>query len=118
MDAKAARGVLPKTWNDSLKLLRATFKHLRPRLTDGIESFHGLATKATETVNREPFTVEELKAITEACAQDDLRPNAAAGITGDPMTIWGECSASESTCVFDRVSNSRQNRADAKETGV
>ena len=68
MAAEEARGVSPKTWNDSLKLLRATFKHLHPHLADGMNPFHGLVTKATETVNREPFTVEELKAITEACA--------------------------------------------------
>jgi integrase len=29
-------------------------------------------TKATETVNREPFTVEELKAIMDAFAEDEL----------------------------------------------
>ena len=75
MDSESARGVSPKTWNDTLKLLRATFKHLHPHLSDGSNPFHGLVTKATETINREPFTVEELKAITEACALDDfIRP--------------------------------------------
>ncbi|MCP5516646.1 MAG: tyrosine-type recombinase/integrase [Verrucomicrobiales bacterium] len=75
MDSESARGVSPKTWNDTLKLLRATFKHLHPHLSDGSNPFHGLVTKATQTINREPFTVEELKAITEACAQDDfIRP--------------------------------------------
>ncbi len=42
MAAEAARGVSPKTWNDSLKLLRATFKHLHSHLTDGMNPFHGL----------------------------------------------------------------------------
>jgi len=75
MAAEGKRGVAPKTWNDILKLLRATFKHLHPHLNDGSNPFHGIVTKATETVNREPFTVEELKAITEACADDDfIRP--------------------------------------------
>ncbi|HNQ90197.1 MAG TPA: hypothetical protein PKM73_16395 [Verrucomicrobiota bacterium] len=84
MDAEAARGVSPKTWNDALKLLRATFKHLHPHLTDGMNPFHGLVTKASETVNREPFTVEELKAITEACAQDDFIR---------PVIVTGMCTA-------------------------
>ncbi|MCZ7636840.1 MAG: hypothetical protein M5U12_12825 [Verrucomicrobia bacterium] len=84
MDAETVRGVSPKTWNDSLKLLRATFKHLHPHLTDGMNPFHGLVTKATETVNREPFTVEELKAITEACAQDDFIR---------PIIVTGMCTA-------------------------
>jgi integrase len=75
MDAEAARKVSPKTWNDTLKLLRATFKHLHPQLAEGSNPFHGLVTKASETVNREPFSVEELKAIVDTCAADDfIRP--------------------------------------------
>jgi integrase len=84
MAAEEARGVSPKTWNDTLKLLRATFKHLHPHLPDGSNPFHGLVTKSTETVNREPFTVEELKAITEACAQDDFIR---------PIIVTGMCTA-------------------------
>jgi integrase len=81
METEAKREVSPKTWNDMLKLLRATFKHLHPHLSDGSNPFHGLVTKATETVNREPFTVEELKAITESCAGDDfIRPIIVAGM--------------------------------------
>ena len=41
-------------------------------------------TKATETVNREPFTVEELKAITDACADDDFIR---------PIIVTGMCTA-------------------------
>jgi hypothetical protein len=67
-----------------LKLLRATFKHLHPHLSDGSNPFHGLVTKATETVNREPFTVEELKAITETCADDDFIR---------PIIVTGMCTA-------------------------
>jgi integrase len=84
MAAEAERGVAPKTWNDILKLLRATFKHLHPHLNEGSNPFHGIVTKATETVNREPFTVEELKAITEACADDDFIR---------PVIVTGMCTA-------------------------
>ena len=84
MEEEAKREVSPKTWNDLLKLLRATFKHLHPHLSDGSNPFHGLVTKATETVNREPFTVEELKAITEACANDDFIR---------PVIVTGMCTA-------------------------
>jgi len=84
MAAEEARGVSPKTWNDTLKLLRATFKHLHPHLNDGSNPFHGLVTKATETVNREPFTVEELKAITDACSDDDFIR---------PIIVTGMCTA-------------------------
>jgi integrase len=84
MEAEVKREVSPKTWNDMLKLLRATFKHLHPHLSDGSNPFHGLVTKATETVNREPFTVEELKAITETCAGDDFIR---------PIIVTGMCTA-------------------------
>ena len=84
MAAEEARGVSPKTWNDMLKLLRATFKHLHPHLNDGSNPFHGLVTKASETVNREPFAVEELKAIIEACAKDDFIR---------PIIVTGMCTA-------------------------
>lgn len=84
MDAEASRGVAPKTWNDTLKLLRATFKHLHPHLSDGSNPFHGLVTKASETVNREPFSVEELKAIVDVCANDDFIR---------PIIVTGMCTA-------------------------
>ena len=84
MDTEAARGVSPKTWNDTLKLLRATFKHLHPHLSDGSNPFHGLVTKATATVNREPFSVEELKAILVTCAGDDFIR---------PIIVTGMCTA-------------------------
>lgn len=84
MDAEAARGVSPKTWNDTLKLLRATFKHLHPHLSEGSNPFRGLVTKASETVSREPFSVEELKAITDACAGDDFIR---------PIIVTGMCTA-------------------------
>jgi integrase len=84
MDAEKDRQVSPKTWNDTLKLLRATFKHLHPHPNDGSNPFHGLVTKASETVNREPFTVEELKAITDTCADDDFIR---------PVIVTGKCTA-------------------------
>ena len=84
MQSEAERKVSPKTWNDTLKLLRAAFKHLHPQLAEGSNPFHGLVTKAAETVNREPFTVEELKAIVEACADDDFIR---------PIIVTGMCTA-------------------------
>jgi integrase len=70
MGAESARGLSPKTWNDTLKLLRTTFKRLHPQLNDGSNPFHGLITKATATVNREPFSIPEMKAILEASVAD------------------------------------------------
>jgi integrase len=81
MDAESARGLAPKTWNDTLKLLRTTFKRLHPQLNDGSNPFRGLITKATETVNRDPFPVPVLKAILEVSVADPfIRPIIVTGI--------------------------------------
>ena len=79
LDAEAARGMTAKTWNDTLKLLRATFKHLMP--AGSINPFSQLVTRETETIFRKPFSPEELKAIVDA-AQDDefVRPILITGI--------------------------------------
>ncbi|MGC3958049.1 MAG: site-specific integrase [Verrucomicrobiota bacterium] len=79
MDAEEKRGVTAKTWNDVLKLLRATFQHLLP--AGAINPFLDMPTRETETVFRIPFTPEELKAIMDA-AQDDefIRPILVTGI--------------------------------------
>jgi len=79
MDAEAKRGVTGKTWNDTLKLLRATFKYLLP--AGGINPFADTPTRETETVFRQPFTPEELGAINEASKADEfIRPIIIVGI--------------------------------------
>lgn len=55
-----------------------------PHLSDGSNPFHGLVTKSLKTVNREPFTVEQLKAILDTCAGDDFVR---------PIIVTGMCSA-------------------------
>jgi len=82
MDAEAKRGVTGKTWNDTLKLLRATFKHLQP--AGAINPFADTPTKETETMFRQPFTPEELGAINEAAKADDFI---------QPIIIVGMCTA-------------------------
>lgn len=73
MDTEATRGITSKTWNDTLKLLRATFKYLLP--AGGINPFADIPTHETETMFRKPFTPEELAAITDAAKADDfIRP--------------------------------------------
>lgn len=84
MDAEAERGLSPKTWNDELKLLRTTFKHLHPQLTDGSNPFTGLVTKATEQVRRDPYSVEEMQFILQASEQDPFIR---------PIIVTGMCTA-------------------------
>lgn len=77
-------GVSTKTWNDTLKLLRATFKHLHPQLAEGQNPFHRMVTRTLETVNRQPFSPEEMKKILDACAGDDFIR---------PIIVTGMCTA-------------------------
>jgi len=84
MDGETERGLSPKTWNDELKLLRTTFKHLHPQLTDGSNPFNGLVTKATEQVRRDPYSVEEMQFILQAVEKDPFIR---------PIIITGMCTA-------------------------
>lgn len=79
MDAESNRGITAKTWNDTLKLLRATFKYLLP--AGAINPFSDLPTRETETIFRKPYSPEELAAILEAARTDEfIRPVLVAGI--------------------------------------
>jgi integrase len=81
MNAEKARGVSPKTWNDTLKLLRGTFKHLQPEADAYRRYLNETPTRETETVFRKPFTPEELKAILDTAGEDDfIRPVIVAGV--------------------------------------
>ena len=79
MDAESNRGVTAKTWNDTLKLLRATFKYLLP--AGAINPFSNMPTRETETVFRKPYSPEELAAIVDAARTDEfIRPLLVTGI--------------------------------------
>jgi len=78
------RGVSASTWNYSLELLRTAFRRLHPELPEGSNPFRHFVTKSVETVSRVPFTPVELKAIQEACADDDFIR---------PVIITGMCTA-------------------------
>lgn len=82
MEAEEVRGVTAKTWNDTLKLLRAAYKYLLP--AGSINPFSGIPTRETETIFRKPFTPEELKAIVDAAREDDFIR---------PILITGMCTA-------------------------
>jgi integrase len=75
MDEEEARGIGPKTWNDTLKTLRTTFRHFAPE-SDAFRKFLSTCpAKASETVFRNPFTPDDLKAILEAARDDHfIRP--------------------------------------------
>ena len=82
MEVESNRGVTAKTWNDTLKLLRATFKYLLP--AGGVNPFSGTPTRETETVFRVPFSPDELAAISDAARTDEFIR---------PIIIVGMCTA-------------------------
>ena len=79
LDAESKRGITAKTWNEILKLLRTTFKHLLP--VGAINPFSNLPTRETETIFRKPYSPDELAAILDAARLDEfLRPVLVVGI--------------------------------------
>jgi len=75
MDAEDARGVANKTWNESLAILRTTFRRMEQDAGLAYNPFDQLVSRETHTVFRVPYTPEELKAILAAAEQDDfVRP--------------------------------------------
>lgn len=82
--AEYARGVTDKTWNDTLKLLRATFKHLLREAGMMHNPFETFVTKEVETEFRHPFTPEELKDIFDCAKADPFI---------EPIIITAACTA-------------------------
>jgi integrase len=73
LEAEHQRGISGKTWNNGLKLLRATCRHLLP--AGAINPFQNIPTRDAESVFRSAYTPEELKAIIETARDDDfIRP--------------------------------------------
>lgn len=79
MLAERKRGVSPKTWNDTLKLLRTTFANLLPE--GAPNPFRGIKSREAETVFRKPFSPEDLQLIVDAAQEDEfIRPIIITGI--------------------------------------
>ncbi len=75
MQAEDARGITGRTWNVTLSLLRRVFRHLDPHAAALRDYLAGEPSREENTVHREPFAPEELKAVFDAAADDDfMRP--------------------------------------------
>ena len=72
MDSEEKRGVSPRTWNMKLSLIRGVFKRLEPGADAYKNYLVGAPGKEEDTIHREPFTPEELKAILDATQEDIL----------------------------------------------
>ena len=81
MKAEEARGVTAKTWNDTLKLLRAAYKYLLPA---GVSIHSPICPHAKQRPCSANHSPEELKAIVDAGRDDDFIR---------PILITGMCTA-------------------------
>lgn len=84
MRAAEARGVSEKTYNNTLILLRSSFKALRKEAGCPENPFEGIPTKAEQTIHRKPFTTDELALIVEKAKADEFI---------GPVIITGICTA-------------------------
>lgn len=72
METENKRGVSARTWNGTISVLRSVFRHLEPN-ADAYRSYLlNTPGKVMETVHREPFSTEEIKAVLDAAADDEL----------------------------------------------
>lgn len=72
MKAEDERKVSVRTWNGVLGVLKSAFRHLEPNADAYTGYLMNAGGRSTETVHREPFTPEEIKAILDVAQKDAL----------------------------------------------
>ncbi|MFH0880321.1 MAG: tyrosine-type recombinase/integrase [Lentisphaerota bacterium] len=72
MDVEQSRGLSAHTWNYVMELLRSTFRHLEPSAEAYRKYLSATPSKIEETIHREPFKPDEIQAILQAAADDEL----------------------------------------------
>ncbi len=72
LDDEAKRGIAPRTWNITLKLLKTVFRRLEPGADAYRAYLRNVSERTEDTVHREPFKEEEVKALLEAAKADDV----------------------------------------------
>ncbi len=82
LDAEEDRGVAEKSWNDTLKRLKATFRFLQNEHGLPRNPFDGITARTETNIHRRPFTEEEIKKLLEAAEHDDfVRPLIVCGLS-------------------------------------
>lgn len=72
LQGEETRGVSPRTWNATASLLRSVFRYLQPEAEAYRRHLAITPGKQEDPIHRQPFTVEEVKAILEVVQDDDL----------------------------------------------
>ena len=82
MESEEARGLSDKTWNDSLKRVRATFRFLQSEYGLWRNPFDGLRMHEETHIHRKPLTEQHMKKLLKAAAKDDFcRPLIVCGLS-------------------------------------
>jgi integrase len=93
MESEEKRGVADKTWNDSLKRVRATFRFLQSDYGLWRNPFEGLRMREETHLHRRPLTGDQIAKLLEAAAGDEFcRPLIVCGLStamrlGDCCTL-------------------------------
>lgn len=72
MESEEARGIADKTWNDSLKRLRATFKFLQTEYGLWRNPFDGIRMREEQHQHRKPLTGKQVKALLATVKDNDF----------------------------------------------
>ena len=82
MESEADRKMAAKTWNDSLKRMKAIFKFLQVEYGVLRNPFDGIKAHEEHHVHRRPLTMVEVKALLDAVKKDDFcRPIIVCGLS-------------------------------------
>lgn len=93
MESEEKRGLADKTWNDSLKRVRATFRFLQSDYGLWRNPFDGLRMREENHLHRKPLTGEQIAKLLEVAAADEFcRPLIVCGLStamrlGDCCTL-------------------------------
>ncbi|MDD5707927.1 MAG: tyrosine-type recombinase/integrase [Kiritimatiellae bacterium] len=97
MESEEERGVADKTWNDSLKRIRATFRFLQSEYGLWRNPFDGLRMREENHLHRKPLTEAQIVKLLEVVANDEFcRPLIVCGLStamrlGDCCTLrWAD----------------------------
>ena len=90
MEAEQARGMADKTWNDTLKRVRATFRFLQAEYGLWRNPFDGIRMREENQIHRKPLNEEQIgKLLAAAAASEFCRPLIVCGL-GTAMRM-GDC---------------------------
>ncbi|MDO9542081.1 MAG: tyrosine-type recombinase/integrase [Kiritimatiellia bacterium] len=82
MDSETARNLSAKSWNDSLKRMKAIFKFLQIEYGVLRNPFEGIKAQEENHVHRQPFAEAEITKLLDAAKDDDfIRPLIVCGLS-------------------------------------